>query len=172
MNTAPTDPPPVNAPSINIPPINSALLNAPSTNIPPVNVSALNVYARNAMALNSLPGANALASGQQGGGDTVAPPVEPAKPPLNVSYENGMLSIHSYRATLSQVLYEVHLKTQAEVGIPAGAEREEVIVDLGPGPARDVLGALLNGSPYNFIFVGNERTLERVILTRRDSGVF
>ncbi len=97
---------------------------------------------------------------------------EPAKPAVNVSYENGMLSIHSYRATLSQVLFEVHLKTQAEVGIPAGAEREEVIVDLGPGPARDVLGALLNGSPYNFIFVGNELTLERVILTRRDTGSF
>ncbi len=98
--------------------------------------------------------------------------MEPLKPPVSVSYENGMLSIHSNRATLSQVLYEVHLKTRAEVGIPAGAEREEVIVDLGPGPARDVLGALLNGSPYNFIFVGNELTLERVILTRRDTGSF
>ncbi len=97
---------------------------------------------------------------------------EPAKPTVSVSYENGMLSIHSARATLSQVLFEVHLKTQAEVAIPAGAEREEVIVDLGPGPARDVLAALLNGSPYNFIFVGNELTLERVILTRRHSGTF
>jgi AMIN domain len=109
----------------------------------------------------------------QGSGDVAAPvAMEPLKPPVSVSYENGMLSIHSYRATLSQVLFEVHLKTQAEVGIPAGAEREEVIVDLGPGPARDVLGALLNGSPYNFIFVGNELTLERVILTRRDTGSF
>ena len=123
-----------------------------------------------------LPSPNAPALGvpalAQGSSDASTAALEPLKPPVSVSYENGMLSIHSNRATLSQVLFEVHLKTQAEVGIPAGAEREEVIVDLGPGPAREVLGALLNGSPYNFIFVGNEFTLERVILTRRDSGVF
>jgi len=35
-----------------------------------------------------------------------------------------------------------------------------------------VLAALLNGSRYNFIFVGTELSLERVILTRRDSGSF
>ena len=62
--------------------------------------------------------------------------------------------------------------TQAEIAIPAGAEQEQVIADLGPAPARDVLGALLNGSPYNFIFVGNELSLERVILTRKDSTNF
>jgi hypothetical protein len=35
-----------------------------------------------------------------------------------------------------------------------------------------VLGALLNGSAYNFIFVGEELSLERVILTRRDPNTF
>lgn len=100
----------------------------------------------------------------------VAP--EPPKPAVSVSYENGMLSIHAEKATLSQVLFEVQTKTRAEIAIPAGAEQEPVIANLGPAPARDVLGALLNGSPYNFIFVGNERTLERVILTRRQANVF
>jgi hypothetical protein len=52
------------------------------------------------------------------------------------------------------------------------AELEQVAADLGPAPARDVLGALLNGSAYNFIFVGEELSLERVILTRRDPGIF
>lgn len=99
-------------------------------------------------------------------------PPQPAKPALNVTYENGMLRIRAERATLSQVLYEVHVHTQAEIPIPAGAEQEEVIADLGPAPARDVLAALLNGSSYNFIFVGNELSLERVILTRRDSANF
>lgn len=136
--------------SIATPGVAMAKVNVPVVNSPLANVPAL----------------------EQGSGDAPAPLAEPAKPPVSVSYQNGMLSIYSNRATLSQVLYEVHLKTQAEVGIPAGAEREEVIVDLGPGPARDVLGALLNGSPYNFIFVGNENSLERVILTRRDSGAF
>ncbi len=95
-----------------------------------------------------------------------------AKPSVNVSYENGLLSIHSDKASLSQVLFEVHLKTQADIPIPSGAEQEKVVADLGPGSARDVLSALLNGSSYNFIFVGNENSLERVILTRRDPGTF
>jgi hypothetical protein len=68
---------------------------------------------------------------------------------------------------LAQVLFEVQQKTQAEIAIPSGAEQEKVIADLGPAPARDVLSALLNGSSYNFVFVGDELSLERVILTRR-----
>ena len=143
--------------------ISSAAAAAPTTVATPgVATAAVNVPAVNVPA---------FAQGSSDAGGAVAA-LEPAKPAVTVSYEHGMLSIHSARATLSEVLFEVHLKTQAEVAIPAGAEREEVIVDLGPGPARDVLGALLNGSPYNFIFVGNELTLERVILTRRDPGTF
>ena len=100
----------------------------------------------------------------------LAPPQ--ASRPMNVTYENGMLRIRAEKVTLAQILFEVHRRTQAEIAIPAGAEQEEVIADLGPAPARDVLGALLNGSSYNFIFVGNELSLERVILTRRDSTHF
>ncbi len=89
---------------------------------------------------------------------------------LDVTYEGGLLRIHASRATLSQVLYEVHLRTKAEIPIPAGAEQERVFADLGPAPARDVLSALLNGTPYNFIFVGDELAIERVILSRREPG--
>jgi hypothetical protein len=94
----------------------------------------------------------------------------PPGPAVSVSYENGMLSVHADKATLSQVLYEVHLRTGADIAIPAGAEQEKVSADLGPAPARDVLGELLNGSAYNFIFVGDELALERVILTRREGN--
>ena len=94
-------------------------------------------------------------------------PAEPPPPVVTVSYDNGLLRIHAEKATLSQVLYEVQTKTGAEIGIPAGAEQEKVVGDFGPSPAREVLGSLLNGSPYNFIFVGDELALEKVILTRR-----
>jgi hypothetical protein len=101
------------------------------------------------------------------------PPVSAAPPPLvAVSFADGMLRIRAQRATLAQLLFEVHRETQAEIAIPAGAEQEEVAADLGPAPAREVLASLLNGSPYNFIFVGNELSLERVILTRRDPNIF
>ena len=113
--------------------------------------------------------------------NTTAPPVPaavsaapppPPKPLVTVTFENGMLRIRAEKATLAEVLFEVQRQTQAEIAIPAGAEQEQVIADLGPAPARDVLGSLLNGSPYNFIFVGNELSLERVILTRRDPNIF
>jgi AMIN domain-containing protein len=99
-----------------------------------------------------------------------APP--PPKPAVTVTFENGMLRIHAEKATLAQVLFEVQRQTHAEIAIPAGAEQEQVVAELGPAPARDVLGALLNGSAYNFIFVGEELALERVILTRRDPNSF
>jgi hypothetical protein len=103
---------------------------------------------------------------------SAAPPPAPQTPPVTVSFVNGLLSIHAEKATLAQVLFEVQRQTRADIAIPAGAEQEEVAADLGPAPARDVLAALLNGSHYNFIFVGNELTLEQVILTRQESNPF
>jgi len=96
-------------------------------------------------------------------------PAPPAKPPLEVTFQNGLLRIRTERATLAQVLLEVQRQTGAEIAIPAGAEGEDIAVELGPAPAREVLAALLNGSRYNFIFVGNSRgrTLQKAILSVR-----
>jgi hypothetical protein len=93
----------------------------------------------------------------------------PPKPPMEVTFQNGLLRIHTERATLAQVLFEVQRQTGAEIAIPAGAESEEIAVELGPAPAREVLAALLNGSRYNFIFVGNTRgrNLQKAILSVR-----
>jgi hypothetical protein len=95
--------------------------------------------------------------------------VAEAPPPrVTVSYANGMLSIRADKSNLAEVLFEVQRQTQADIAIPAGAEQEQVITNLGPAPAQDVLAALLNGSHYNFIFMGDAATLERVILTRKE----
>jgi hypothetical protein len=91
---------------------------------------------------------------------------------VSVSFVDGMLRLHADKATLAQVLFEVQRQTGADIPIPAGAEQEEVAADLGPAPSRDVLAALLNGSHYNFIFVGSELNLVQVILTRRESSPF
>jgi len=97
---------------------------------------------------------------------------ELAQPTVVVGFENGLLRIHADKATMAQVLFEVQRWTHAEIAIPSGAEQERVAADLGPGSPREVLTALLNGSRYNFIFVGTETNLERVILTQRDSSIF
>ena len=98
------------------------------------------------------------------------PPPPPPKPAVEVTFQNGLLRIQTQGATLAEVLSEVQRQTGAEVAIPAGAEQEQVVADLGPAPARDVLASLLNGSRYNFIFVGGEQGhgLEKVVLNRKE----
>src|SRR5205823_804416 len=89
------------------------------------------------------------------------------KPSLDVSYRNGLLSIRANKTSLSEVLFAVHQQTGAEVGVIAGAEREQVVADIGPAPAPEVLARLLNGSGFNFLILSSPsdpRILERVIL--------
>ena len=102
-----------------------------------------------------------------------APPVVPAAPRVEVLFENGLLSIRSNKANLSEVLSEVHRRTGAEIAIPAGAEAEQVFTNLGPGAPKEVLASLLNGSHFNFIVVGSERDpngIGRVVLTPKQGG--
>ncbi len=139
------------------PRLQNASLTAP-TNVAPAKVLA-------AIPLSALP-LSAVTSPSPTASAT------PLPPRVTVIFAGGLLSIRADKATLAEVLFEVHRQTQADIAIPAGAEQEEVVADLGPAPARDVLASLLNGSQYNFIFVGNELTLEQVILTRRDPSIF
>lgn len=94
----------------------------------------------------------------------------PPQPPLQVSYQNGLLSISSDKATLSEVLHLVQVKTGADIAIPAGAEQERVVASIEPAPAPEVLARLLNGSRFNFFILNSAsdpRRLDKVILTPR-----
>ena len=93
--------------------------------------------------------------------------------PLTVSFRDGMLSINSEQANLSEVLFAVHQRTGAEIAIPAGAEQEKVAVHLGPAPAPEVLAQLLNGSKFNFLILSSPRDpryVDQVILSLRGDG--
>jgi hypothetical protein len=95
------------------------------------------------------------------------------KSPLQVSFENGLLTILADKATLSEILFAVHQRTGADIPIPAGAEQEKVAAALGPAPAAEVLAQLLNGSKFNFLILSSEsdpRLLDRVILSQRAGG--
>lgn len=104
----------------------------------------------------------------------ISAPPPPAKDPrLEVSFSNGLLSINSNKANLSEILFAVHQRTGAEIAIPAGAEQEQVAADLGPGPAPEVLAHLLNGSKFNFLILNSStdpQALDRVILSPRAEG--
>jgi len=61
----------------------------------------------------------------------IAEPAPPARPPLEVSFQDGLLTISSNKASLSEVLFAVHQRTGAEIAIPAGAEQEKVVAEIG-----------------------------------------
>jgi hypothetical protein len=96
------------------------------------------------------------------------------KPSLEVSFREGQLSIRANKASLSEVLFAVHQRTGAEVALTAGVEREQVVADLGPAPAPEVLARLLKGSSFNFLILSSAadpKALERVILSPRSGGL-
>jgi hypothetical protein len=102
-----------------------------------------------------------------------APAPPPVKPPLEVLFQGGLLSISSNKASLSEILSAVHERTGAEIAIPPGAEQEKVMAELGPAPAPEVLAHLLNGTQFNFLILSsptNPGGLDRVILTARPDG--
>ena len=91
----------------------------------------------------------------------------PAVPP-QVTFEKNQLTIVAPNSTLADILRAVRKLTGAEIEIPAAPER--VVTNLGPGPARDVVAELLNGSRFNYILLGspgNDSALTRIVLVAK-----
>jgi hypothetical protein len=90
--------------------------------------------------------------------------------PPQVSFQNNELTIVAQNSTLSDILRAIRKQTGAEIEVPAAPER--VVTRLGPGPARDVLADLLNGSRFNYVLLGspgNEAILTRVVLVPKQT---
>lgn len=102
------------------------------------------------------------------GAPPLTPEQKPATPPT-VTYENGKLMIVAKNAVLGDILHAVSEKTGASIDVPEGAT-ERVVSQLGPGPARDVIAALLNGSHFNYVMVGTQESpnsVAQVVLTAK-----
>jgi len=105
--------------------------------------------------------------------DSAAPiATEPtAAPAAKVTYKDGMLAISAENVSLGDVLHEVSAKTGATIDFPNGSASEPVFTSIGPGPVRDVLATLLNGTKFNYVMLGSENssnTLEKIVLTEGD----
>lgn len=90
----------------------------------------------------------------------------------HVHYEGGELTIEAHNSTLSDVLRAVRQQTGAELDIPPNAN-ERVVADLGPGPARNILAELLNGTHFNYVMVGSTQdptAIQSIVLTPRSGG--
>ena len=101
-------------------------------------------------------------------------PVQPipldaiAAVPPQVSYENDQLTINAPNSTLADILRAVRKQTGAEIEVPSAPER--VVTRLGPGPARDVVAQLLNGSRFNYVLLGSpadDALLTKVVLVAK-----
>jgi hypothetical protein len=96
----------------------------------------------------------------------------PASPP-QVTFRDGQLTIAATNSTLADILKAVRTQTGAAVDVP-GNPTERVVGQFGPGPARDVLAALLNGSHFNYVLLGsdtNPNALDHVILMAKSGSV-
>lgn len=106
-----------------------------------------------------------LPSGPQGPVPQVPLDAIPAVTP-QVTYQDGLLTIVAPNSTLGDILRGVRKHTAADIEIPATAS-ERVVTRLGPGPAREVMAELLNGSRFNYILLGSPQDanlLVRVVL--------
>ncbi len=110
-----------------------------------------------------------LPSGTQGPVPQVPLDAIPAVAP-QVNFQDGLLTIVAPNSTLSDILRSVRKHTSAEIDIPSAAGSERVVTRLGPGPVRDVMAELLNGSHFNYILLGspdNANALVRVVLVAK-----
>jgi hypothetical protein len=109
-----------------------------------------------------------LPSGTQGPVPQVPLDAIPAVAP-QVSYQDGLLTIVAPNSTLADILRGVRKHTSADIEIPTTAS-ERVVTRLGPGPAREVVAELLNGSRFNYILLGSPNDaslLVRVVLVAK-----
>ena len=88
--------------------------------------------------------------------------------PPTVTYQNNELTIIAPNSTLADILRAVRKQTGAEIEVPSAPER--VVTRLGPGPAREVMAQLLNGSRFNYVILGSasdDAVLTRVVLVTK-----
>jgi hypothetical protein len=111
-----------------------------------------------------------------------APPPAPVAPPppnwpandlpgsASVVFDSRGLLVVASNSSLAQILKEVSVETGAKVdGIDSD---QRIFGTYGPGPARDVISQLLDGSGYDVLMVGDrgEGTPRRVVLTARSGS--
>jgi len=87
-------------------------------------------------------------------------------PPLShaeISYEGGLLRIDAHDSTLSDILRKVAALTGAKIDLPPEASPERIpIIQLGPGPARQVIAALLLDSNFDYLIQASDADADKV----------
>ena len=85
-----------------------------------------------------------------------------------VTYENGQLTIEAANSTMGDILTAVSKQVGVQIEVPEAVDR--VVTHLGPGPAREIIAQLLNGSRFNYLLLWSPQdpaVLTRILLTRK-----
>jgi hypothetical protein len=102
---------------------------------------------------------------------TVAPSLfEQPAAPATVTAQTNELTVKADNSSLTQILHQVSSATGMRLDGLGGDER--VFGSFGPGAPREVLTALLNGTSYNVVMVGDlpNGAPRQLLLTRRAAG--
>lgn len=102
---------------------------------------------------------------------TVAPNLlEQPAAPATVTTGNNELTVKADNSSLAQILHQVSSKTGMKLDGMSSDER--VFGSFGPAAPREVLTALLNGTSYNLIMVGDlpNGAPRELLLSRRSGG--
>jgi len=87
-----------------------------------------------------------------------------------VTWDSHGLRVVAANSSLEQILKAVSTQTGATL---EGFDRDQRVFGVyGPGPARDVIAELLDGSGYNVLMVGDvgQGTPRRIVLTAQSAG--
>jgi hypothetical protein len=162
------DPPPSPDPT----PSNTANPAPPPNQAPPVTAPRNSVRATPVPGPQNFPPQNTMI------GPPAPVPLTPeqmAPVPPKVSYENGLLSVESTNARLSDILNAIRARTGIQFeGLSPGQEKDRVAGKFGPAPADQVLTSLLQGSHFDYVIIGmpeNPSLVQRVILTPTSGAV-
>lgn len=107
-----------------------------------------------------------------------AAPAVPAAPvwPINeqpqqarITWDSHGLRVEATNSSLDQILREV--STDTGVKIEGFNKDQRIFGTYGPGPAREVISRLLDGSGYNVLMVGGQGSVppSRIVLTTTSS---
>lgn len=81
-------------------------------------------------------------------------PVQQKPEPAQVVWDSKGLEIQASNSSLDEILHQV--ATDTGVKVQGLSEDQRIFGTYGPGPAREVLSKLLDGSGYNVLMIGDQ----------------
>jgi hypothetical protein len=90
-------------------------------------------------------------------GQTTSEPRAHVNTPPQVSWVDGALTVSAFDLTLGEILDKVAAATGVAIDVPSSARSQKMpVVQFGPGPARDILSALLRDSNLDYLIQESE----------------